>query len=296
MTAEGALSAEAVKVSGGDLEAAKGLKVSKGLLEAKSGMTAEGALSAEAVKVSGGDLEALKGLKVSNGLLEAKAGMIIGGTLTVKEKIAVTVEGGTLNVGNGLNVGLDKFVVNSKGEATFDEKAEFKKGLNVTGILMKGGKIDVGAYYTLYGWYDDPDKTNKFQIAYEGKPAAWLHGNTGAWTQQSSRRFKENIAVISDALSKLDQVRGVYFDWIDGQPSVSSGSPKERQIGMIAEEVQAVFPELVSRNTHNNKEILGLAYSSFTAVLVQAVKELKAMNQSLSDRVKDLEASAMNES
>jgi hypothetical protein len=113
MTAEGALSAEAVKVSGGDLEAAKGLKVSNGLLEAKRGMTAEGALSAEAVKVSGGDLEAAKGLKVSKGLLEAKDGMTAEGLLTancpvivggrLSESVAELVEANSLKVQGSLN-------------------------------------------------------------------------------------------------------------------------------------------------------------------------------------------------
>jgi hypothetical protein len=334
MTAGGALTAGAVTVSGNALEAQAGLKVSAGTLEAKAGMTAGGALTAGAVTVSGNALEAQAGLKVSAGTLEAKAGMIVRGILTVKEKIAVTVEGGTLNVGNGLNVGPDKFVVNSNGEATFDEKAGFKKGLNVTGTLEVGGnllvvdqkgnvgintnypearlhvdgdikmvhgRLYVGANYSLHGFLEKSPQREviKFEINHKTPgsdyftPVVWLESNKGGWKDLSSRLFKKNIVTISDVLSKLDQIRGVYFDWIDGQLSVPPGVPKERNIGMIAEEVLAVFPELVSHNVHENREILGLAYGNFTAVLVQAVKELNAMNQSLSDRVKSLEESAI---
>jgi hypothetical protein len=100
-------------------------------------------LTAKEVNVSGGVLEAANGLKVSAGLLEAKKGMIVEGTLTVKENVAVT--GGTLNVGNGLNVGPDKFVVDSGGAARFEKKASFKNGIDVTGALgissLKVGEV-----------------------------------------------------------------------------------------------------------------------------------------------------------
>jgi|GEM_PF-2717694 len=166
--------------------------------------------------------------------------------------------------------------------------------LHVVGDIKIAGKIDVGAGYTLYGWPDHSVSTNKFQVDYLGKHAAWLHGNSGEWTRESSRLLKTNIATITDVLEKLDQIQGVYFNWIDTNVTTPPDAPKERYIGMIAEEVQAVFPELVSTNNYEDKEILGLAYSSFTSVLVQAVKELKALNQSLSERVKALEASAIH--
>jgi hypothetical protein len=144
MTAGGTLTAGAVTVSGNSLEAQAGLKVSAGLLEAKAGMTAGGALTAEAVTVSGNALEAQAGLKVSAGLLEAKGGMTVEGTFIVKKNSSVTVEGGTLNVDNGLNVGPDKFVVGADGAACFQEKATFKNGIDITGAL-KIGSLKVGS-------------------------------------------------------------------------------------------------------------------------------------------------------
>jgi hypothetical protein len=62
-------------------------------------------------------------------------------------------------------------------------------------------------------------------------------------------------------------IRGVYHDWIDE----SQGG---RQIGVIAQEIQAVYPELVMEGGNG---YLSVNYPKLTAVLLQSVKELKAL-------------------
>lgn len=97
-------------------------------------------------------------------------------------------------------------------------------------------------------------------------------GNTGnvtftgsvtasAFYQSSSARFKTNIETLSSAGEALEQLRGVRFAWKDsGQPSV----------GLIAEEVAKIYPELVE---FENGEAKGVNYSALVAVLVEAMKE-----------------------
>ena len=83
----------------------------------------------------------------------------------------------------------------------------------------------------------------------------------------SDARLKKNIVDLDGTLDKLDLIRGVYHDWIDE----SQGG---RQIGVIAQEIQAVYPELVMEGGNG---YLSVNYPKLTAVLLQSVKELKAL-------------------
>ncbi len=76
----------------------------------------------------------------------------------------------------------------------------------------------------------------------------------------SDIRKKENIVEIEDAVSKVQAIRGVTFDWKDG--SGSSG-------GIIAQEVEAILPTLI-REGEDHKTVI---YNGVIGLLVQAVKE-----------------------
>ncbi len=99
--------------------------------------------------------------------------------------------------------------------------------------------------------------------------------------ETSDARLKKNIGTIDNALDRVESIRGVSFEWID-QTEDKSG----RQIGVIAQEIEPVFPELVSAD---NKGIKSVDYTKLTAVLIEAVKELKAKNEALTQRVETLE-------
>ncbi len=83
------------------------------------------------------------------------------------------------------------------------------------------------------------------------------------WTTYSSRRWKTNIRVLPDALGKVEQLRGVSYDLKD------SG---KHEIGVIAEEVGKVIPEVVTYED-NGKDARGVDYSRLTALLIEAVKQ-----------------------
>jgi hypothetical protein len=84
-----------------------------------------------------------------------------------------------------------------------------------------------------------------------------------AWTIYSSKRWKNNIKPIEGALDKVKQLRGVTFNW------KSNG---EHDIGMIAEEVGKVLPELVEYE-ENGVDAKSLDYARLAALLIEAVKE-----------------------
>ncbi|MCE9571720.1 MAG: tail fiber domain-containing protein [Deltaproteobacteria bacterium] len=88
-------------------------------------------------------------------------------------------------------------------------------------------------------------------------------------------------------LDRLIQLRGVTWTWNDASTALgkTAGAP---DAGVIAQEVERVFPELVlvkDGYRHVN-------YTALIGVLVEAVKELKADNDSLQARIEALEALA----
>jgi len=111
-------------------------------------------------------------------------------------------------------------------------------------------------------------------------------------TASSDIRFKKNITIIDNALGKLDAIRGVRYEWNEFINSKRDGYKlNEPTLGVIAQEVETVFPELVttwdlSEDCHDAK---GVNYEKFVPVLIQAVKELKAKNESLEARILILE-------
>ena len=93
----------------------------------------------------------------------------------------------------------------------------------------------------------------------------------------SDERLKENINPIVDALSKIEAIGGKTYDWKEGFETIHSH--KGHDLGVIAQEVQSVFPEIV-----NERETgyLAVDYIKLVPVLIEAIKELSA-------KVKDLE-------
>ncbi|MFQ5641432.1 MAG: tail fiber domain-containing protein [bacterium] len=109
-----------------------------------------------------------------------------------------------------------------------------------------------------------------------------------AWTTYSSRRWKTNIKTLNNPLDKVQRLRGVSFDWkADGK----------HDIGLIAEEVGEVIPEVVEYE-ENGIDAKSVAYARLVAVLIEAVKEQQkriekqqAAIANLSKRIAALEGS-----
>ena len=87
----------------------------------------------------------------------------------------------------------------------------------------------------------------------------------------SDERLKENFAPLAGALDKVNQIGGYEFDWKEGIEEIVS--KEGHDIGVKAQEVQAVYPELVHERDNG---YLAVDYVKLTAVLIEAVKELSA--------------------
>jgi hypothetical protein len=103
--------------------------------------------------------------------------------------------------------------------------------------------------------------------------------------QTSDGRLKSNVRQLTSVLDNIEKIRGVSFEWNSLAASIGAEAG-ERQIGVIAEDVESAFPELVSTPDGGYKSV---DYSKLTAVLIEAVKELRSENQELRRRIELLE-------
>ena len=99
---------------------------------------------------------------------------------------------------------------------------------------------------------------------------------SGNVTANSDIKLKTNIKPIENALEKVTKMRGVEFDRIDRD--------NEHQIGVIAQEIEEVIPEVVSDN-YGTKAV---AYGNITAVLIEAIKEQQVMINNLKAEIEEL--------
>lgn len=101
----------------------------------------------------------------------------------------------------------------------------------------------------------------------------------------SDIRLKTNISTIEGSLSKISKIRGVYYDWDPDRKDVINVRAG-RQVGVIAQEVEQVLPELVRES---NKGYKTVEYQKITAVLIEAIKEQQEIIEELEKRVESLE-------
>jgi hypothetical protein len=89
----------------------------------------------------------------------------------------------------------------------------------------------------------------------------------------SDERLKQDITDIEGALDKVRAIRGVNFNWkeLSEEEEKNIHSHKGYDIGVIAQEIQKQFPELVHERVNG---YLSVDYVKLTAVLIQAIKEL----------------------
>jgi hypothetical protein len=84
-----------------------------------------------------------------------------------------------------------------------------------------------------------------------------------------------------DATEKIRQLRGVTWEWRDEAPEEAKEQPG---LGVIAQDVEKVFPELVETTPEGLKKV---EYSGLIAPLIEAVKELDDRLRVLEQRLAD---------
>ena len=118
--------------------------------------------------------------------------------------------------------------------------------------------LDNDNVFRIGGW---SAAANRFQMDMSGNLT--MAGNVTAY---SDARLKTNIQTIENALDKVLKMRGVSYERIDNG---------EKNIGVIAQEIKEVLPEVVLER-EGDDQFMSVSYGNIVGVLIEAIKELKA--------------------
>ena len=181
------------------------------------------------------------------------------GSGTGSDGCGLAVYGGTVNQASGQDA---TFYV--RGDSTAD-----------WGILLQkaheyGMRITTNSSATLAFAIYDQNGTQKFRIEGDGDVVA-----QGTVDSASDIKLKTNIKTIDNALDKVLQLRGAEYDRIDRD--------NQHEIGVIAQEVEEVIPELV-----HGDETKTVSYGNMVAVLIEAIKEQNEVINKMKKEIEDL--------
>ena len=158
--------------------------------------------------------------------------------------------------------------------STSDHGTYFESGVTAdsAGIILVAGHNS--SILNIYLQNSGGSASNEFQFQHDGDFHA--DGDVVAYsTTVSDERLKDNVKTIPNALDKVMKLRGVEFDWNQGKRKGT------HDLGLIAQEVEEVLPELVRDKTlctgehseGNEKEFKTVDYDKIVGVLIEAIKE-----------------------
>jgi len=104
-----------------------------------------------------------------------------------------------------------------------------------------------------------------------GAGAIYATGNITAY--YSDDRLKTKLGKIENALDKVDQLEGFYYE--ANETAQALGYKAKREVGVSAQSVEKVLPEIVSPAPIDS-QYLTIDYARLVPLLIEAVKELKA--------------------
>jgi len=123
-------------------------------------------------------------------------------------------------------------------------------GINVSGLTGYGLRVITPSGPTEY-----------FALRVYGDISA-----TGSVYSSSDENLKDNIQILEDPLARISRLKGVTFSWNESAPKGARG---KNQIGVIAQDVEKVFPELVKKDEEG---MLSVNYMGLIPVLIESVK------------------------
>ena len=102
----------------------------------------------------------------------------------------------------------------------------------------------------------------------------------------SDKRLKTNIINIDSPLQKLEKINGVYFNWNETAKELVGKNTEKREVGLIAQEVESVLPEIIKPapfdvedskgGSISGEKYITIQYEKVVPLLVECIKELKS--------------------
>ena len=207
-----------------------------------------------------------------------------GSEVTISDTNAVTASGGfvgnlTGNAATATNASTSASCTGNAATATTAASCTGNAATATTATtattlttFVAGGLTEVGRYLDFHGSTADSDYDVRLDAGVTGTTGDGTLTITaggglvcsGNVTAYSDSRLKENIETIDNALEKTLNMRGVYYNRIDDEK-------KRRKLGVIAQEVQAIIPEVVLTNEETGT--LSVDYGNIVGLLIEAIKE-----------------------
>jgi trimeric autotransporter adhesin len=233
----------------------------------------------------GNNLEVGNDLSVTNKLTVLN--QMVGNNLEVGNDLSVTNKLTALNqmVGNNLEVGNNLVVTNTLGALNLNVSADISVGNNLT-----IGQNLVSSYITVNNMLNTSDLTVANQIQTADMTAS-NHIQTkdmtvtGEFSSPSDMRLKANIIKISAGLDIVQKLSAYYYDW-NAEAKGKFGFSEKKQIGLMAQDVEKVLPELVSENFNGFKTV---DYTKIVPVLVNAINEQQNTIENLKSAISAME-------
>ena len=163
-----------------------------------------------------------------------------------------------------------------------------KYALDVVGAMRVQTSGAPAAYYSMANgqttnfFYAGTDQSNNYVVYNQGNTGVYLTNGATSWSSNSDARLKAKVRDMTDALSTIDKLRPVSFNWTlnpDVHYDMGDGAERPkveadvgiRQMGLIAQEVREILPNIVSRNSD---DYLGIRYLELIPLLLAGVQEL----------------------
>lgn len=177
------------------------------------------------------------------------------------------------------------FILNTSGASSIIKSSTTSTGSSA--IARFDQSTGTAGAYTIMGLYDNSGNPYWQFAAGSGVTGAvyWTNGSGGvylgknatSWTSNSDENLKNITGTIQDGLSKVLSLRAAKFTWKDDDTNTP-------QVGLIAQDVQKVLPEVVKTNKDGH---LGVSYTEVIPLLVAAIQEMQANIVSLSATVSE---------
>ncbi len=162
--------------------------------------------------------------------------------------------------GTGLLAGANKAYLFATGNDFVIGNASVNKQL----IFFAGGTGDANEILRMNSLGIQPGSDNMYALGKNGARWSEVWSANGV-IQTSDARLKTNIQELPYGLNELMLLRPVAYNWKDQLST--------RKVGLIAQEVRRIIPEVVMGN--EKSESLGMNYAELVPVLINAIKELK---------------------
>jgi hypothetical protein len=217
----------------------------------------------------------VNGAITSSGDISGVAGTFSGVLKTTNNAASDSTSAGALIVTGGVGIG---GAINAGGAGTFSgvlkttnntaSNSTSNGALIVTGGVGIGGAINAGGAGTFSG-------------AVSGTTGSFSSTCTAqAFNATSDLRHKKNITPLQDSLSKILQIKGVNFEFIEDLHH-------HKHAGIIAQEVAEIIPEAINKSDDDK---WCANYNTLIAYLIESVKTLKEENIQQDQKISSLEA------